>query len=244
MNTQEAKFILSAYRPSGGDTGDAAFVDALRMAGEDPALGAWLSRSRAHDAAVAGKLREINPPQGLRAAILAGARVSGSPRRSRSVWGWAAGLAAAAAVAFTVYTVRTPAASPSGSAALASFAIDDMLHAKHGSSGEASSALVAALQVEGAKMPAAASIDFDRLRDTGCRTLNFAGHDVMEVCFARGGTEFHFYMTRRDGPVGSSVERGPSFLAQAAGAAAVWSDGRFNYALASRAGVEAVRRLL
>ena len=244
MNTQEAKFILSAYRPGGADTGDAAFGDALRMAGEDPALGAWLSRSRAHDAVVAGKIRDIAPPQGLRAAILAGARVSRAPSRSRAGWGWAAGLAAAAAIALGIYSARAPAVQSSGSAALASFAIDDMVHARHGSRGEASTALVAALQVEGSRMPSADAIDFDKLRDTGCRTLNFAGHDVMEVCFARGGTEFHFYMTRRDGPVGSSVGMGPSFIAQAAGAAAVWSDGRFNYALASTAGVEAIRRLL
>ena len=36
-------------------------------------------------------------------------------------------------------------------------------------------------------MPSAEQIDFEKLRETGCRTLNFAGHDVLEVCFAREG---------------------------------------------------------
>jgi len=57
MNTEEAKFILSAYRPNGSDSDDATFADALRMAGDDPVLGAWFAQSRAHDAAVAGKVR-------------------------------------------------------------------------------------------------------------------------------------------------------------------------------------------
>jgi hypothetical protein len=51
-------------------------------------------------------------------------------------------------------------------------------------------------------------------------------------------------VTRRDGPFGDSVAKGPSLVAQAAGAAAVWSDRSFDYVLASTAGVEALRRLL
>jgi hypothetical protein len=104
--------------------------------------------------------------------------------------------------------------------------------------------LVSELQARGARMPGPDQIDFEKLRDTGCRTLNFAGHDVVEVCFARDGALFHFYVTRRDGPLGDSVASGPSFIAQAAGAAAVWSDKQFDYAVASTAGVEAIRKLL
>jgi len=55
---------------------------------------------------------------------------------------------------------------------------------------------------------------------------------------------FHFYVTRRDGPLGNSVAKGPTFVSEAAGAAAVWSDTRFDYAVASTAGAEALRRLL
>jgi hypothetical protein len=51
-------------------------------------------------------------------------------------------------------------------------------------------------------------------------------------------------VTRRDGPIGNSVTKGPTFVSKAAGAAAVWSDTRFDYVLATTAGVEALRRLL
>jgi hypothetical protein len=243
MTTDEAKFILSAFRPSGSDTGDAAFGEALRFAGDDPALGAWFAQSRAHDRAVAGKLAQVAPPPGLREAILAGVRVGDSQRSSGLGWGWIAGLAAAAAVAVGIFSMRAPERPDSGTSAYAGFAINDMSE-KHGGRGEPTGALVAALQVKGSRMPGADQIDFEKLRDTGCRTLNFAGHDVIEVCFVRDGAVFHLYVTRRDGPVSDSVARGPSFIAEAAGAAAVWSDRRFDYAVASKAGLEAIRRLL
>jgi hypothetical protein len=244
MTIEEAKFILSAFRPNGSDAGSATFCDALHMAGDDPMLKAWFAQSRAHDEAVAGKLRQINPPEGLREAILAGVRVS-DPRGSKGLgWGWIAGLAAAAALVIGVFSIRAPVHPESGASTLAGFAISDMVNQRHGSSGEPASALVAELRVKGAKMPSAEQIDFERLRDTGCRTLNFAGHDVLEVCFLREGAQYHFYVTRRDGPIGNSVTKGPTFVSKAAGAAAVWSDTRFDYVLATTAGVEALRRLL
>ena len=101
MTTDEAKFILSAFRPSGRDTGDAAFGEALRFAGEDPALGAWLAQSRAHDRAIATKLGQVAPPLGLREAILAGVRLGDSRRSSGLGWGWIAGRA----ICWTSYTI-------------------------------------------------------------------------------------------------------------------------------------------
>jgi hypothetical protein len=244
MTIDEAKFILSAYRPNGSDADLPAFGDALRLATGDPALSAWFAHSRAHDAAVAGKLRRIEPPPGLREAILAGARAGHSqgsrgPRRA-----WIAGLAAAAALAVVVFSMKAPVRPESGTAAFAEFAIGDMANGKHGGRGEPSSALISELQAAGARMPGAEQIDFERLRDTGCRTLNLAGHDVLEVCFSRDGATFHFYVARRDGPLSDSIASGPTFITEAAGAAAVWSDSRFDYAIASTAGAEAIRRLL
>lgn len=241
MTTEEAKFILSAYRPNGRDADLPAFEDALRMVAADPILAQWLARSRAHDSAVAEKVRAIAPPTGLREAILAGARLTEN-QKSRSLKRvWFAGLAAAAAFAVVVFTMTSP-SRPSGASAFAAFAIGD-LKTEHGSSGAPASALVTQLEARGGRMPAAEQIDFERLRDTGCRTLNLAGHDVLEVCFDRDGTQFHFYIVRRDGPLVDSVSRAPSFVSEAAGAAVVWADKRFDYAITSAAGVAALRRL-
>ena len=244
MTIEEAKFILSAYRPNGSDAAVPAFGDALRMAADDPALSAWFARSRAHDAAVAAKLKGVEPPPGLREAILAGARVSDAQRSRRPVRIWIAGLAAAAALAIVVFSMKTPVRPESGAAAFAEFAISDMVNEKHGGNGEPAGALVSQLETKGARIPGAEQIDFEKLRDTGCRTLNLAGHDVLEVCFLRDGSLFHLYVARRDGALGDSVARGPSYITEAAGAAAVWSDNRFDYAVASTAGAAAIRRLL
>jgi hypothetical protein len=244
MTIEEARFILSAYRPNGSDSDLPAFGDALRMAAGDPELGAWFARSRAHDAAVSLKLRQIEPPPGLREAILAGARVSDTQRSRAPGMAWIAGLAAAAALAIVVFSMKAPARPEAGTAALAAFAINDMANERHGGKGEPAIALVAELETKGARMPGAEWIDFERLRDTGCRKLDFAGHEVLEVCFSRDGSQFHFYVARRDGLTGDSAARGPSFITEAAGAAAVWSDSRFDYAIASAAGAAAIRRLL
>lgn len=244
MTNEEAKFTLSAYRPNGSDSGDATFCDALRMAGDDPMLGTWFAQSRAHDTAVSEKLRQISPPPGLREAILAGARASDPRGSSGKGWGWIAGLAAAAALAIGVFSMRAPARPGTGAAEFAGFAVNDMVSERHGGKGELAASLVATLQTVGAKMPDAGQIDFDRMRDTGCRTLSFQGRQVLEVCFVRNGSLFHFYITRRDSSQGAPIGQGPSFVTLAAGAAAVWSDSHFDYAVASTAGVEALRRLL
>lgn len=62
MNNDEAKFILSAYRPSGRDANDARFTEALNQAKQDPALREWLAQSQALDAVVMKKLSGIVPP--------------------------------------------------------------------------------------------------------------------------------------------------------------------------------------
>ena len=239
MTPDEAKFILGACRPGGGDDGLPAFGDAVRMASSDPALGAWFARSRAHDGAVAAKLRQIEPPAGLREAILAGARASGPTRAPGRGWAWAAGLGAAAGLALILFSMKIPARPSPG--ALATFAIADLADPNHGGRGDAAKALVASLERAGPPMPG--QVDFETLRDTGCRTLSVAGREVLEVCFSRDGTSFHFYVARRSGATGEPARGGPSFVAGAAGAAAVWSDGRFDYAISSAAGVGALRKL-
>ena len=99
MTTQEAKFILSAYRPNGSDASGPAFAEALQAAVGDPALGAWFSVSRGPpdggrrresrgrsrrqracgEAILAGGTREARPPARASARASRGRR--GSPPR-------------------------------------------------------------------------------------------------------------------------------------------------------------------
>ena len=69
MDIEQAKFILSSFRPDGADAHDPAFADALSLAAEDRQLGEWLAQERARDAAFAAALNNIEIPADLRDAI-------------------------------------------------------------------------------------------------------------------------------------------------------------------------------
>jgi hypothetical protein len=71
MDKEQAKFLLSSFRPDGADAHMAEFADALRLAAEDREVGEWLAQERAADAAFAKALSDVPIPDGLRDEILA-----------------------------------------------------------------------------------------------------------------------------------------------------------------------------
>ena len=244
MSNNEAKFVLGAYRANGSDADDATFGTALAQAKTDPALGAWFARAQAHDAAMAGKLREVAPPAGLREAILAGARASRAPEKVRHFPTMWFALAASVAVLLTATLALWPTRAAAGTAQLAAFAIDDTAHGKHGSHGDAAGALVATLSQPSTRLSAGLPVDFAALRTTGCRTLNFAGHDVLEVCFQRDGAWFHCYIVNCADFPAMPTTAGADFDQQSQYGSASWSDGVHRFVVVSNAGLDAVKRLL
>src|ERR1700747_1104240 len=83
VNNQEAKFILSAYRPSGEDACGAAFAAALEQVNRDPDLAAGFAEQRALDGATSDAICSIPIPRDLRANILAGPRITRARFRPR-----------------------------------------------------------------------------------------------------------------------------------------------------------------
>lgn len=250
MNNTEAKFILNAYRPNGQDAKDATFCAALEQAKTDPALAAWFAREQAHGAAVVAKLREVAPPTGLRDAILTGGRMSGgnitTQPSPRARWAQPVWLAAAAAVALllTVSVMLWP-KRVAGEAPLAAFALADALEpSQHGGHGEMTGALQATLSNSTTKLTSGLPLDFAALRTNGCRTVNVAGHDVLEVCFQRNGAWFHCYIARVEDFPGPPAAVSPLFARSGKVDAAVWVDGAHRIVVAGAAGQAALRRLL
>ena len=243
MSNNEAKFVLGAYRPNGRDAGDATFCAALEQAKTDPALGAWLARSQAHDAAITARLREVAPPAGLREAILAGARASRAPKTARFPTMWLALAASVAVLLAGTFAFRANRAA-AATTRFAEFAMDDAEHGKHGGHGEPVGALQVMLSQPSTRVGAALPVDFAALRSTGCRTLNFAGHDVLEVCFQRNGAWFHCYIARcEDFP--SLPTSAPAVFKQLAQlGCASWSDATYHYTLVSESGVGGIKQLL
>lgn len=251
MSNNEAKFILTAYRPGGRDADDPAMAKALAQAKSDPSLGAWFAREQAHDRAMAAKLREIAPPAGLREAILTGARMSGerlerAATTTRRGWwmrpGW---LAAAAAVAVLVSVVASWRLAPVRGATLEEFAVNFV---EKGFMLQKRSADVAVLKAwlgeRRGPLPETLPVEFARLRALGCRTLNYKGSEVSLLCFEHGGKEYHVFVARRDEVGGGAPDAGPRFIDRGKFAAATWADGKSRYVLVSGAGMDAVKRLL
>jgi hypothetical protein len=246
MTNQEAKFTLSAYRASGQDAGDPAFAEALRRTQNDPQLGAWFERARAHDATVGAKLREIAPPAELRAAILAGARASTT---HQAWWRQPVWLAAAAAVIMLLavagqISFRRSAGPSVQATQLAELALSDLSVPGHRGHDAATGEMKAWLDAPDGKLTSGLNLDFAQMRAQGCRTLNLGGRDVVEVCFERKGLVFHLYALPRDAMPELPARAAPALVARATQAAAVWSDSKFHYVLATAAGMDALKRLL
>ena len=198
MTNEQAKFILSGYRPNGQDTSDPSVVEALKQAKLDPQLADWFAKEQAHAASVAAKLQEIAPPPDLRSAILAGSRVSGDGA-ARGPWARIVGYAAAAcllaALGFLGYRSSM---DPTQGNRLAAFAIRDAHASPHGSSGTLTNIVRTALADDALALSAEVPIDYEALLDSGCRTVDLDGQDVIEVCFRRSGARVHLYAARMD----------------------------------------------
>ena len=249
MTNEEAKFILGAYRPGGRDATEPTMTAALDQARRDPALARWFEREQAHAKAVAEKLRAIAPPAGLRDAILAGARASESAAAVIVRWKQPVWLAAAAAVVlvFALGLAMWPKADGVTTEAFANFAIRDTATAldQHGGHGLATTALQTALSEPTTRLAGELPLNFVALKATGCRTLRFGGHEVLEVCFNREGGEFHLFVMAADKSSPTAESKAGTFFAAAEGLnGAAWSKGAYRFAVASRSNLDVVKRLL
>jgi len=246
MKNAEAKFILSAYRPGGADAGDDTFAAALAQSRADPALATWFAAEQSFDRLMTAKLAQVAPPASLREAILAGAKVSRPVPMVRSWWRQPTWLAVAAGLVVLlgvgVLALR-PARALADTRALANFALEDTRHDEnHHGAGEPTRALQASLQNPGNKLGRGIPVDFHQLATSGCRTLSFAGHDVLEVCFQRNGIWYHCYIVPRTDF--THTETAPAF-GEANGLASVsWSDAEHVFVVVTASGVNALRQIL
>lgn len=246
MKNEEAKFVLHAYRPNGADASDATFGAALEQSRQDPALARWFTAQQAFDRAVSAKISELAPPADLRAAILAGARASRPPIPIARPWWrnpWPLALAASLALMLSLGITFWPAQV--SAAEIADFAIADVTKRKHEAPhGEDAAQFQVMLGQVEQGLRGKMKVDFATLRDGGCHKLTFRGHELLEVCFKRDGNWFHCYVARAaDFPLLAS-QLAPEFAERGAASAVAWSDGTNIYVVASRAGREALERLL
>ncbi|MDI1336377.1 MAG: hypothetical protein PSU94_09370 [Lacunisphaera sp.] len=246
MNNVEAKFILQGYRPDGADAGDATFAAALEQTRADPALHEWFALEQAFDRAISAKLGLIQPPAGLREAILAGGRVTSPVTTQRSWWQQSVFLAAAASIAvlFALGLALWP-RSAAASAGLMEFALNDtMLDKNHGGHGEDTAALQTMLSSPANQLSRGLPVDFAALRKAGCRTLNFQEHPVLEVCFKRDGAWFHCYIAQRADFPALVAALSPVLADKSGASIASWADASHLFVVVSKSGRAPLERLL
>ena len=243
MNHHEAKFLLRARRPGGKDCKDPVFAEALAQAEKDPMLKAWLDNEAAFDRTVAARLQEIQPPAGLRDAILAGCRVSQRPtnRWKKPLW-----LALAASIAITLtLTLRLRPAGPSARE-FAEFALNDLATAggMHDGKRPDLGNLQAELATAALPLSANANVSGENLRRAGCRVMKFAGHDVFEICFQRDGSWYHLYAVRIEDLARGPFDPRSLLTSKGQFTSTAWKDARFAYALVTGDGSDALHRLI
>ncbi|HWA28051.1 MAG TPA: hypothetical protein VG734_20535 [Lacunisphaera sp.] len=242
MNNAEAKFILQGYRPNGTDADDATFTAALEQAKNDPGVAEWFARQRAFDAAISAKLAQIEPPADLRAAILAGGRVSGEARQ-RSWWNRPAWMAAAAGIA--VMLGAGVVLWPKTAGAFMEFAVADAkMSAIHGGHGHENNTLQEILNSPDTKLGQKLPINFANLHETGCRTISFRGHDILELCFKRNGVWFHAYFARKTDFPNVAKNTTPVLQDRGSIAIASWTDEEHVIVVVSKTGRRNLEALL
>ena len=95
MNSEQAKFILRAFRPDVDRRDAPEFAEAFARLGQDPQLAEWFEREMATDAAIRRKLSEaVVFPSGLKERIAATGKVV---RPAPQAWWRRPGLLALAA---------------------------------------------------------------------------------------------------------------------------------------------------
>lgn len=183
MDNNEAKLILSVYRPNGQDAGDPLFHAALRQAELDPTLKSWLTDQRAFDTRIAAALASVPTPPGGKAMVQTAMAATPSRPRRRL---WPLALAAAFAVLLVgrfVLSERSRLTLPP-EASLAELATH--LSAHHASMGMMSadySRLRAWLSERGGPLPGHLPPGLARLDVIGCETWKTTRGNVSLICF-------------------------------------------------------------
>lgn len=253
MDNQEAKFILSAYRPGGQDAKDGHFADALAQAGHDPELKEWLRKEREFDAAMTRKLSEVPVPEGLREAILAGGKAEKVvPFSGRFPWVGAVMAAAAALLVLAVSAQLIPASLPgtgSGPMTFAEFegGVSKMFDGPFGlqKKGPEHKQLREWLIKHGGQKAFQMPEAVQELASIGCRTIEVKGHSVSLICFwvdKEKHEEVHLFVVER-GAIRNPPE-GTVISSKGNWVMAGWSDERHTYILASVGDEDYIRKFL
>jgi len=247
MDKNQARLVLQACRPDGGDSALPVFAEALAFAENDPELKVWWAAQQAFDRKVSAKLQGVPLPDNLRATILAGRKIEQFTPGYRLPYWFAA--VAAIVLFFGIGHHYWPRPSLEATQAITSRDYDASIF--HFIDNGPALGLVAHDHAEvnawlrqrhapTGSFPASMA----NLSTLGCQQLAVHGHTVSFICFSLAGGEVaHLFIVEKQAlsdPPGSS----PVFAQNGTWSTAAWSDSGKSYLLLTEASPGTLQHLL
>jgi len=243
MNNEAAKLILQAYRSGGQDANDPQFQEALAQARRDPELAPWLAQEQALDARIGAKLgRAIAPPANLKAQLLAQQKIVRPViwwQRPAVRYALAACLALFATVAvvwFNAWRANEFQAHGDNFATYRATMADftgfklNRLDMKSSDVAEVRRWLAQKNSHADLVLP----VGLEGRPSLGCRVLDWQGHQVTLVCFARESGQVAHLLVVDQSLFPDAPGESPVFNEAAGVATASWSRGGKTYVVASK----------
>jgi len=237
MSRDQAKEILSAFRPGTEDERDPVFLEALQVAEHDSELAAWLADRQAFDSAVKRRLAASPLPPALFEQI----RIGGTLRQRQARHRRQRLLALAACLVLFLtlaglWRYRRNFTETTQFAACRSEMVRFLqqfprLDLETANLAQAREWLADTHHLQQIQFPAG----LQRFPTIGCRTLDWHGHPLGLICFMVDGEVVHFIVIRRssipDGPPTSE----PQFARVGGDTTVAWSRGELTYLVLSKA---------
>ena len=243
MTTTQAKDILLLYRPGTADAEDPRVVAAIALARRDPELARWFEQHCAFQNALRTKLRQIEVPAHLKAALLAQQNIVRPP----IWWQRPAWLSAAAAVVLFlgVAAIWLKPANPNRfanfqarmvSTAVREYRMDlvtnDMRQLRQFIAGR------------GAPSGYQLTKGLEKLQLTGGGCLQWRSHPVAMVCFNRGDDQMLFLFVMKRSALKDPPSETPEVSKVTELQTVSWTQGEYTYVLAGPEEPQFLRKYL
>ncbi len=239
MNNEEARRILSLYRPNGADAADPYFEEALRQARRDPELARWFDEERRLDRRISDALQGIQAPPNAREDLLAAGRLES---RSHRFPQWMGGLAAAILLAAGLFFAwlmfdgggrdGATVADRENVGAFMEMAASAM---PFGYRADSVAELSAWLDERGAPVPGVLPESLQTTGSIGCQVFQDPqGNEISLLCLVLNGEFVHLFVMRDESEFVRDWPRG-TWKEQEGWSAYSWSDDGLGYVLLSRA---------
>jgi hypothetical protein len=185
MNIEQAKEILSLYRPGTADDEDPYFCEARQLCEQDPELKNWFNNHCAVYVALRAKLRQASVPDGLKEQILMERKVEKVSFRPKPVLLLAAAAVLVFAIGLAIFWFRPP-----GSSTMAAYEnqMKGIAFRAYGMDLETSDIERVRAYLAQRQSPSELALPtgLKNARITGCVATSWKGKPVSMICFATG----------------------------------------------------------